>query len=308
MLILIGSAALVNHGIQTGRPSLDIDVVGSYDDIIEYAKTRGNIKECYPVKGGDKLVIKTDQIIIEGEITWDNSSAADLWNAVSNDPDTLYEKRLNGFIHPSLNMLYTLKMSHRYLKNSPHFLKTMRDIQLMRRNGATITDALHPFYLRRMAATYTYKHPSLMQSKKDFFSDDGIKYQFDHDSIHEAVKHMERPAYTYFKPENSPVMCDKDMFFAADEKIRLYAVLEESYVLALERSQIPFPNLLPPKKSFDIALMKVCSSITSGYFREFAWEHYDYVQEMYNDNYVERFKACVEAGIVVPHNPEKAVY
>jgi hypothetical protein len=70
-------------------------------------------------------------------------------------------------------------------------------------------------------------------------------------------------------------------------------VYEESCVLALERSQIPFPDA-SPRKSFEYALMKVCTSITSGFFREWAWEHYDDVLALYNElgenDYIERFK------------------
>jgi hypothetical protein len=40
--------------------------------------------------------------------------------------------------------------------------------------------------------------------------------------------------------------------------------------------------------------MKVCTSITSGWFREFAWENYDNVLDLYNDKYVEIFFNKVE--------------
>lgn len=93
-------------------------------------------------------------------------------------------------------------------------------------------------------------------------------------------------------------MCDKGMFFDSAEIIRDLAVLEESYVLALERSLVPFPGGKTPKEAFDMALMKVCTSITSGWFREYAWEHYDAVQAMYNDNYVEKFQRGVINGTV----------
>ena len=43
-----------------------------------------------------------------------------------------------------------------------------------------------------------------------------------------------------------------------------------------------------------MALMKVCTSITSGWFREYAWENYDKVLDLYNelgeDDYVQRFQ------------------
>jgi hypothetical protein len=306
MMIVIGSKALALHGIEVDRPKYDIDVVGEYDEIVEFAKTQGNIRACYPTSKGNKLVVETDKVIIEGEITWEGSSAAALRDLILNDSDTAWEKRPNGYIIPSLNILYMLKMSHRYLRNSPHFLKTMRDIQMLRAAGAVIDVRHEEFYKQRMKDTYYYAHPKLDQSKGDFFKDDGIKYVYDHDSIHEVVKRMESPAYTFFKPKDSEVMCDKDMFFNAPLNIRLNAGLEEAMVLALERSQIPFPDLWTTRRSFDFALMKVCTSITSGWFREFCWENYDAISERYDPNYVDEFWQAVEDGKVTLHNPDKA--
>lgn len=123
---------------------------------------------------------------------------------------------------------------------------------------------------------------------------------YDHDSIHDAMKHLRYPAYQYYKPAVAEVFCSQEMFNKQHIDVRLYGVLEEALVLALERSQIPFNYEPDPKKSFDIALNKVCTSITSGWFREFAWEHYDRVQEMYNSNYVDRFKKALADGIIKP--------
>ncbi len=134
--------------------------------------------------------------------------------------------------------------------------------------------------------------------KDDFFKGDGVTYVYDHDTIHESVKNLDKPAYTYFKPENSPVMCDKNMFFACDEQTRLYSVLEEATVLALERSQIPYPEMWSSRKSFEFALGKVCTSITSGWWRSWAWEHYNEVLAIFKDDYLERFKQGVESGLV----------
>jgi hypothetical protein len=307
-MIVIGSEALRVHGIDTGRKRLDIDVVGEYDEIVAFAKMKGDIKACYPTNEGKKLVVKTDKIIIEGEITWPDSNAEALANLIRNDPGTIHARDVIGTRYPSVNLLYMLKMSHRYLRNSPHFIKTMRDIQQLRLFGAKIEPAHEEFYKERMRVTYDYGHPKLDQSKKDFFSDDGIKYVYDHDSIHEAVKHLDKPAYNYYKPNENEVYCSRDLFDQAPEMVRLLGGLEESYVLALERSQIPFPGHWKPQKSFDFALMKVCTSITSGWFREFCWENYDKIRELYDDKYVERFWQAVEDGIVKHHDPQQRVY
>jgi hypothetical protein len=308
-MIVIGSKALLVQGIQTGRKSFDIDVIGEYDEIVDYAKKyHGNIRACYPIDDGKKLVVKTDRTIIEGELTWEGSSAEALRDLILADEKTIYARDTVGHKFASLDVLYLLKMSHRYKKNSPHFLKTMRDIQLMRKHGATIRPEHEAFYKQRMKDTYTYAHPKLDQTKKDFFNGDGVTYVYDHDSIHEAVKHLIKPAYTFYKPDESEVNCSREMFDAAPKIIRLYGGLEETYVLALERSQIPFGDLWSPKKSFDMALMKVCTSITSGWFREFCWEHYDEIQSLYDPEYVEKFWAKAMAGEVKPYNAEEGIY
>ncbi len=109
---------------------------------------------------------------------------------------------------------------------------------------------------------------------------------------------LNKPAYEFFKRPGSEVMCDRSLFDSSPEKVKLAAVLEESQVLALERSQIPFKNKWSPEKSFIFALQKVCTSITSGWFREYAWRNYDNVLKMYDPNYVNRFWEAVKNGIV----------
>lgn len=308
-MLLIGSRALVVHGLLTRTPK-DYDVIGTYEDIQNFVHSQPNVKSFLPAHDGKKMIAIIDDKIWEFEIAWEGSSGAELLNYVNGkvrDGDwDIFPTVINGelFSIPTLNILYALKMSHRYLKNSPHFLKTMRDIKLLRSHGCSIPDDLKTWFRKREKETYTYAHPKLNVKKGDFFKGDGIKYVYDHDSIHVAMKHLEQPAYTYFKKDGSEVACDKIKFFAATPEARLYSVLEEGYVLALERSQIPYDgkeDKPTARRSFEIALMKVCTSITSGWWREFAWEHYDEVMALYNQDlgYVNRFWEAVRVGIVI---------
>lgn len=151
-----------------------------------------------------------------------------------------------------------------------------------------------------MKETYSYQHPKLNRKKSEFFNPDaGVQYIYDHDSIHEAMKHGDKPAYSYFKPDEAEVLTSRKMFEALPYEVRLNAVLEESYVLALERSQIPHPKS-DPEWSFLTALEKVCTSITSGWFREFAWENYHQAVNRYDPNYVEWFRYGLARGVVKP--------
>lgn len=298
--VLVGSHAFV----QNSGAFSDIDLIGSYVSVIAFAKTYfEKIDQCYPFQNGHKLFIRSGRIILEAEIAWENTTASEIVNIHANKPPILFENSNAAVVVPDLGFLYTLKMSHRYLRNSPHFLKTMRDILEMRSllGSSEIPAEYKDFYQRRMASTYNYTHPVLDKSKSSFFSNDGVKYIYDHDSIHHAIKHLDKPAFDYFKPDGNDVLCSKKDFFAAEEKVRLFAVLEETYVLALERSQIPNNFSIDPKKSFLMSLSKVCSSITSGWFRTYAWENYFKVQELYDENYVQKFRDALEASLIKPY-------
>lgn len=299
-LVVIGSVALNKVGIS--RKPNDLDIVGNYKDVIAFMKLKNVIKKC-PIQSGKKIIAEStssDIRMIEAEICWDNSSAKELFDLIKLDPYTICE--IDGevkFYYPSINVLYMLKMSHRYLKNTPYFLKTMEDIHQLRLLGGFIEEKYMTFYKDRMRETYYYKHPNLNSTKKNFFKDEYL-YKYDHDKIHEIVAQGDRPAYMNYKIENEEVLCSKELFFSVDEKIRLNGGVEEAMVLALERSQIPNDFKIQPKKSFDMALEKVCTSITSGWFREFCWENYYAIQSLYDENYVDKFKKALADGSITP--------
>ncbi len=309
MILFIGSRALNNALGFPYRTPKDCDFIASFEDSVEFLKSEG-CKRIEPVHGGKKLhgirSVGDGQVLhYEAELAWPESTAESLLNIVwSRSVPALF--RDDQRFAP-LDALYALKMSHRYRKNSPHFHKTMADITMMRTRGCSgIAEDLQGWFKQRERETYTYSHPKLNTTRKDFFANDGINYIYDHDSIHEAVKIMERPAFDYFKPDTAEVFCSKEMFFLCEPETRLNAVYEESAVLALERSIIPHPGVLTPAAAFAKSLEKVASSITSGWFREFAWENFHEVLAL-NDartkagkNYVECFQRSLMSGIVKP--------
>jgi hypothetical protein len=202
-------------------------------------------------------------------------------------------------------VLYLMKQSHKYLKNSPHFEKTRQDIKYLNeyfRGPIAWKGDLGAMLKKREELTYNYKLPNLKQSKEGFFTD-SVPYKYDHDSIHEAVKHLHLPAYKHYVKDGEEVFCDKDKWDALPDIIKLYGVLEESYVLALERSIIPYDT--DYHKAFKMALEKVCTSITSGWFREFAYYNYDKVMEMYSDCFVDKFLSALNEGKILPYKGSK---
>lgn len=294
-MIIIGSVAANLWDILDRDIGKDLDVIMTYDQFQLYLKdssVKPYLRACYPLDDSHFVLKYESGKIEEVEIAWPGSSAAML---MARYPGMEKPEEYSTWQYAYPNELYAIKMSHRYKKNSVHHYKTMADIHAMRAFGCEITEDLQEFYQLRQKESYSYSHPKLDQSKEGFFSGDGVNYIYDHDSIHLAVAVGEQPAYLSYIRDGAEVMTSREKFFACSEETRLLGVYEESCVLALERSQIPYDFKPDPRKSFETALMKVQTSITSGWFREFAWENHQKVIDLYEafgqDDYVQKFKA-----------------
>jgi hypothetical protein len=330
-MLLIGSRALVanNPELEGVRRTVDWDFICTIEQFTAWHKAnKDKLQFAVPTQGGKYYHARDkDGMNYEFELAWEGTSAEMLLEQYGLK-EFKWVPEVGPF--PAINDdLYLIKMCHRYKRNSPHFLKTMSDIKFLREKlgraeadkwlgVASINEQIVKL---REAESYDYAHPKLNVSSKDFFNGDGVNYVYDHDSIHLAValdsyvewgqpcpdgrvgclvahgKRIFSPAYTKYMKDGSEVMTSKEKFMSVDEKVRLYGVYEESCVLALERSQIPHglgkEGGPTARWSFEMALMKVCTSITSGWFREFAWENYQKVLDLYNElgenDYIERF-------------------
>lgn len=314
-MLIIGSQAMKHWGLlPEGQEPRDTDIICTFEEFkAESARIKAEegMTRCVPLSDKKFHVRNAAGWNYEFEIAWPGSSGEDLLLHVEIEENVAARK---GTVYARPEVLLALKLSHRYLKNSPHFLKTMRTIQHLRAAGVEVGPGLEDWLPKREAETYVYKHPKLDVSKQDFFAGDGVNYVYDHDSIHETVAltpiftqpiHCSSqepdgycPAYKFYMKDGSEVMTSKEKFFAESMQVRLYGVYEETCVLALERSQIPHglgkEGGPTPRWSFEMALMKVCTSITSGWFREFAWENYDKVLALYDrmgeNDYIQRFE------------------
>ncbi|ASD51979.1 hypothetical protein KNT64_gp027 [Pseudomonas phage PspYZU05] len=302
MLVCIGSKALAIHGIlsmqQVKNSDWDFICSTEYEwnhfrdlmkgeeiqvqnpDVRAFKCTLGDVTQYY-----EAYIAKpdsSDQMILDyvkNHVSL-NPLARDVFGVSFADPE----------------VCLAIKMSHRYKKDSSFFMKTMQTIRMLRNLGYKLNDELNEIMLKRQKEVLSYNHPNLNVTKDKFF-DDTI-YTLDHDSIHRAVALFDRPAYTYYMKDGSEVMTCKDKFFALPYELQLAGVYEETCVLALERSQVPFDFVPTSTQSFMHALEKVCTSITSGWFREFAWENYFSVVAMHRklgvNDYVKRFKDNID--------------
>jgi hypothetical protein len=182
--------------------------------------------------------------------------------------------------------LFMIKRSHiwRPLKFAHH----MSDMQWLKERGYMPKDFKdNPFYRRRLSETkrlYGDRHPSLRKSNEDFF-DDSVNKVYVHDDLHRIIAFGDLPVYETMKKDPESAMCDKDLWNQLPHDQKIKAVQEEAMVIALERFLIPsmLGKLARPIKerpAFLMALEKICTTLCSGWFRDFAIDNYGECQNL----------------------------
>jgi len=123
---------------------------------------------------------------------------------------------------------------------------------------------------------------SLKKSKDEFF-DDAVVKVFDHDYIHTLVAFTEKPMYVRMLEDGEQVFCSKEKWekFTVEEKN--FCVAEEAYTIAIERFMVPKDWKYPSKMAFMKSLDKVCTTLCSGWFRDWAIDHYPEVLSLHSE-------------------------
>lgn len=302
-MLVIGSVAMQYHGIAINRKCGDVDIIATpseVDAFIDLNSDKIRLNEVIAHPHWKKIHLIVDKTHYEFEIATEGSTAEQLLKLVEE-----HDLSTSGFANP--DVLLAFKLSHRYKKNSKFFGKTMQDIRTLRTAGAVVPLHLQDWFKRRETESYTNKLPNLKQSKANFFDTPGVEYKYDHDSIHRAIARFEQPCYEYFKDDLAEVFCSKEKFFSQPKEKKLGAVVEESLVLALERCLVPYHFHTPATAAFLMALEKVCTSITGGWFREYAYDNYydaiDLFENQYKD-FVDKFMDGLYNGTIKMHEVE----
>jgi hypothetical protein len=102
------------------------------------------------------------------------------------------------------------------------------------------------------------------------------------------------------KIDPNKVACSKEKFFSLTPEQQDHCVQEEAYVIALERGIIPMlfteGPMVTPIGAYKWALMRICTTLCSGWFREYALENYENLMLRYNWAYTHKFLDAVESG------------
>ena len=215
----------------------------------------------------------------------------------------------------SIPTLIALKKAHLILpRRWEHHIAEYRDLKRLvcldyfrSTVRKTLGDEYGDLYLQhRKECLETAKaHPRLNTMKDEFFEEARFKI-FDHDSIHRAIALGPKPAYTEML--DGEVWCSRKKWREMSEEKRFHCVIEEAAILALERAIIPslYYQDVPFRGAdwaFKTAMFKICTTITSGWFRDYCIERYWDALEARPD-FVKAFFNGVKLGIVKVLKPE----
>jgi hypothetical protein len=294
-MILIGSQALKKY-LPNITPE-DIDVIGERKEILKFVKRK-------------KLTILDRKEW--GLVCHDEKDKWDFFYSDQSDSLKLYAKYENdvkGQLKTcSIETLYSLKKSH------IHFpIKFQKHIEIY----CMLHDMLKVDKLSHITKKFQIEtqeriniklqSPSLNKSVAEFFdqSKDYVKYFFVHDDIHKVMSHYDEPLFLRMQVDKTMAKCEKDMWekFSFEDKCK--CVLEEAYVISLERKIIPIlygksEKYWSPQEAFEWSLMRICTNLCGGWFREFATNNYMEILKYYNPSYLDKFLIAVTNKNILP--------
>lgn len=285
----------------------DYDLIMSITEFMDWQDFfKDSIKSLYPTSSNKyKALLVRDGLkkSYEIELGIEGTSSKFLLDNL----EEVCEGKLSGFLGETLNVLnlkYLLLTKRSHLIYPVHFEKNISDYEELKNYVGTfdLTNNMEIYYdLRSTEAKNRYKQrtPKLNVSTEDFFSSKlNVPHYYVHDDIHKVMAHHEVPIFSMIQNDSSSAWCDKDLFFELPYDYQVQCVQEEAYVIALERYIIPEygDNYTDHFKCYQNAVKRICTTLTSGWFRKFAIENYGEVIRCYNPDFVTIFDNAVENG------------
>lgn len=227
----------------------------------------------------------------------------DIFVAQPNSAGELYLKycnAMNSKVVAPLDVLLSIKNSHKYIyrgkfrKSFKHLFDyselckmttlTPELLELSKKWGEEFILTFNESELKRLHL------PKLKGKDSAAFFNDKVKYYYEHDSIHELMAHYDKPMYLRTKIDET-VECHKSLFEKLSYEDKVKQVLEECYVIALERCLYPLVNgesnipAFTHEDAFKYALVRVSTNLTGGWFRKFSADNFSNIFASYDKGY-----------------------
>lgn len=326
--LLIGSAAF-NRRLYLGRHAQDVDLIVRPHRADWFRSWLEDVRpQIYPNRfSGIKkkfygFTAPQDHVNFEVEIAVPGSSAEWFMDRHETIPAEylLHDKWSSTEVTIAVpGALMAIKRSH--LTWPRHWKKHIADYHKLKEAGHTMIgweDGCRMRHAERLKLDAPRRQPSLAVENSAFFhaSEAALQRTYEHDDLHQVVAYYDRPLYERSKPDKSRALLDRAMFEALPLLDRLRTVREETMAIALERRIIPFVQSVevliaaglaqevrvPQSRvleAYGYALQRICTTLTRGWFRDFAIEHWPEVREPDVD-FVGSFLAAVRSGRLVP--------
>lgn len=322
-MIILGSRAYAYNLKDVQRVSrfTDYDVIMTNDQFKEWYKVNKEyITQAIPNGDLTKYNIKIEKgdIRIQYEIELDVYGSSKL---LLENEDEVTKGEYKGFfgeVYKVLKLDYLGITKRSHITYPIHFEKNIKDYQAIckasgRKYGKGDREGLEEEYYQLRAKEVQerqpQKTPNLNVTVDDFFSSRlPVKAYFVHDDLHRLMAHRQKPIFEMMQKDATKAWCEKDMFFDLPYEYQLEAVVEEAYVIALERYIIPQFKTETSKDyylAFLTAVKRICTTLTSGWFRRFAFENYNDVIAKYDEKYVTKFLNAYSNGKITPKEEYK---
>lgn len=148
---------------------------------------------------------------------------------------------------------------------------------------------------------------NLNVSNEEFFGEGkkntmkSVQRYVEHDSIHELVMYYTRPIFETLKTDKSKALLSRKLFEESTTEVKLNCVREEAMAIAIERYcydcikineyRFVIPHYvrigqtpkLTSQEAYELALERVCTTLTSGWFRQFAIYNWPIINQVDKD-------------------------
>lgn len=184
--------------------------------------------------------------------------------------------------------LAIIKRSHlwrdlSFEKHMMHWVNYLRNLTFM---FTAVDKEILSDRIRLTQEAYPQGHPRLNQSVKDFF-DDAVVKKFSHDWLHELYAYHDEPLYKKLQEDYTQAWCKKELWERLSHEDKLDCIAEEAYVIATERMLVPKDYKYPAKLAYIKAVNKICTTLCSGWFRDYAIDNYKEVLDLFDENKVQ---------------------
>lgn len=179
----------------------------------------------------------------------------------------------------NMDELYTLKISHG-IRNI-NFGKHLHDIVFLKNKGHSII----PNLLDRLLIYWNVIHgirrtPNFNQLNSDFFKD-SVDRKYNHDQLHGLVKFGNQPMFELIKLDKTKAEPSEDLFNNLSIEQKYHVVLEEAYVIALERYVIP--KRYPYQIAFQNSMRDLITRLFPQWLAIWSLDHYLEIKDQLTD-------------------------